>query len=233
MNLNKYEKQEKEYLKMEKRYNELWDEILKLPLIPLPTPFQKGWEITQKLRDDIERRKDADEIKAAIKIGYYPTRYTEKERDVKLIRSGKKNYVITVKKEKVYVDLRLSKRVVLEKEYDALPDKIKKYFYLDTIHEAYTKYGRRYYCVNIPDYYLVLKAKPNILTHYRQKGGELEKEYQFLRDKLWEYWNKKFAYSKSYPKNKDRSKTRDKIKKFLKGEIDDISVEKTPLTYDY
>lgn len=233
MNLNKYEKQEKEYLKMEKRCNEIGQEILKLPLLPLPEPVQKGWEITQRLRDDIERRKDADELKEAIRIGYYPTRYTDKEKEVKLIRGGKKNYTITVKKERVYIDLRLSKRVVLEKEYDALPDKIKKYFYLDTAHEAYTKYGRRYYYIYIPDYYLVLKAKPNILTHYRQKGGELEKEYQFLKDALQEYWMKKWGYHKQFPKNKDRTKTRAQIRKFLKGEIDDISVEKTPLEYKY
>lgn len=233
MNLNKYEKQEKEYLKMEKRYNEIREEIYKLPLLPLPVPFQKGWEITQKLRDDIERRKDADEIKEAIRIGYYPTKYTEKEKEVKLIRSGKKNYTITLKKEKFYVDLRLAKRTVLEKEYDALPDKIKKYFILDTVHEAYTKYGRRYYHIYIPDYYLVLKAKPNMITHYREKGGELEKECQFLRDSLQEYWMKKWGYHKQFPKNKDRAKTRDQIKKFLKGEIDDISFEKVPLEYKY
>lgn len=158
---------------MEKSYNEIYQEILKLPLLPLSEPVQKGWEITQKLRDDIERRKDADELKEAIRIGYYPTRYTDKEKEVKLIRSGKKNYTINVKKQRVCIDLRLSRRIILEKEYDTLPDKIKKYFYLDTTNEAYTKYGRRYYYIHIPDYYLVLKAKPNILTHYRQKGGEL------------------------------------------------------------
>jgi len=233
MNINKYEKQEKEYLKMEKRYHEIWGEISKLPLITLQEPVQKGWEITQKLRDDIAKRKEASEILEAIKIGYYPTRYTNSEEEVKLIRRGKKEYTKTIDKKRVHISLRLGKRTVLEKEYDALPDKIKKYFYLDTLHEAYTKYGRRYYHIYIPGYYLVLKAKPNMLTHYRSKGGELEKEYDFLRDSLQEYWMKKWGYHKQFPKSKERAKTRDTIKKFLKGEIDDIAIERTSLEYRY
>lgn len=231
MNLNKYEKQEKEYLRMEKRYYEIRDAISELPLIPLPEPVQKGWEITQKLRDDIARRKDAGEILEAIKIGYYERVITNSEEEVKLIRKGKKEYTKTINKKRHVVNLRIGKKVLLEKNYELLDEKIKKYFYLDVFNEPYRKYGRKYYYIHIPDYYLVLRAKANILTHYRSKGGELEKEYGFLNNKLQNYWLTTGSYEKQFPKNKERTKTRDNIIKFMKGDIEDIYIEKVPLQY--
>ena len=79
-----------------------------------------------------------------------------------------------------------------------------------------------------------MKARTYYGSHSREKGGESEQEYEYLRDKLRLYWHKYSTnYGSSYPRYKDRTIMRDKIQKFKKGEIDDISVEKIPKDYDW
>ena len=82
MNITKQEKDYKEFLALEKRYNELWEQLRKRNWIPLPEPIQKGWEISFVLRDDIKRRKDAPEIQQALDL----VQHSFRTRDLKLVK---------------------------------------------------------------------------------------------------------------------------------------------------
>jgi len=233
MLLNKQDKKYKEYLRMEKELSDLREKLYKLPLIPLPEPYQKGWLITIKLRDDIANRKDANDILKAIEIGYYKERFTNSVDEVKSVRAGKKSYSKIVKKKRITTELVPSFRYINEKKYIELPDNIRKYFYLDVFNESYKKYGHKLYQIKIPYYYITLRVKPNMITHTRQKGGELEERYEFLKHKLEEFWREKYNYSKTYPRSKQRTETRDDIRKFIKGEVEDIYIKKIPLEYKH
>lgn len=225
--LNKYETRYKSFLKMEKRYNELFNEIHKLPLRELKTPYQKGWVITYRLRDDISRRQDVQIIKDVLEAGWNKELYVKDIEAVKAVRHGKKSYTTKHKDingKFVSCDLRPQRKLINKKTYDELPDKIKAYFYLDTTHESYKKYGREYYYAVLPQYYLELKVRPNMITHERLKGGHLEEEYEFLKYKLQEYWREcNYGYERHHRVSL-RRQTRDKIHKFKKGEIDDINI---------
>ena len=70
-----------------------------------------------------------------------------------------------------------------------------------------------------------------MVTHDRVKGGELEEEYEFLRDKLQEYWREYFGYGR-YPRGSRRREERDQIRKFMNGDKDDILLGRKE-KYDY
>lgn len=234
MKLNKYDREYKEYLAMEKRLNVLLLEINKLPLIPLKKPIQKGWIVIQRLREDIAKRKDAPFLNELLRIGYEKNKIISSEKEVKLVRQGKKEYNYTEDKKRKFRNLRPERKLLSEKQYNELSDKIKGYFTLDTLSDAYRLWKRKYYYIYLPDYYTILKAKPNILTHYRNKGGPLEEEYQYLKDKCQQYWvEHSSGYGGSHPKHNGRAKTRDAIRKFINGETDDIYNEKIDEDYDY
>lgn len=231
--LNKYEAKHKSFIKMKKRHDELWDEIRKLPLRELKEPYQKGWIITYRLRDDISRRSDAHLILEVLEKGWNKELYVKEIEAVKAVRQGHKSYVSKHKdlnSKLISIDLRPQRKLVRKEEYEKFSDRVKEFFYLDTTHEAYLKYGREYYYATLPHFYTELKVRPNMITHERLKGGELEEEYEFLRDKLQEYWREYFGYGK-YPRGSQRRETRDKIQKFKKGEADDIIINKQ--LYDY
>lgn len=226
--LNKYEIKYKSFLKMEKRADELKEELRKLPLRELKTPYQKGWVITFRLRDDISRRADAELILQVLERGWNKETYVKDIEAVKAVRQGHTSYITKrkdVNGKYISVDLRPQRKLIDKKQYEALPDRIKEYFYLDTTHEAYKKYNREYFYGVLPQYYLELKVRPYMITHERVKGGELEEEYKFLRDKLQEYWREYFSYGK-YPRGSQRRETRDKIQKFKNGDSDDIIISK-------
>jgi hypothetical protein len=232
MNLDKYVKKHKLYIKLRNRMDDIYSEIRKLPLVELKEPYQKGWVIKFELREDIKRRDDAGIIQKVVNMSFYEG-YTNKVDQVKAIRRGERK---VLNKRGNWVDLIPHRRGLSEKEYQSLTPQEQKYFSLDTLNDRYTKWGYKSYIGRIPAYYLVLKARPNIITHVRLKGGELEAEYEQIRHRL--YWSGEFqefyvGYSGSYPKHYGRSQTRDKIRKFLKGEIDDIYNDRVGKDYDY
>lgn len=230
--LNKYDLRFKNFLKIQEKLFTLEEELGKLPLTKLSKPYNDGWIISYKLRDDIKRRKDNYILEEVLERGYSQYK-TNNLNSVKAVRRGEKVITKVIKKKRVRIDLRPGKYCINEKRYLTLSDVAKKYFSLDTICDAYKIWGRKFYYAYLSDYYLVLRAKPNVITHTIKKGGEIESEIAFLRDQLYEFWREQHNYSKSYPRYKDRTKTRAKIQKFKKGELDDIYNERIPLEYEY
>lgn len=232
--LNKYDTKHKSFIKMQKRQQELQDELDKIPLRELKTPYQKGWLITYRLRDDISRRPDADLILQVLEAGWQKEVYVKDLEAVKAVRQGFTKYV-SKRKDKdgnfISVDLRPQRKLVDKKKYEEFPERVKTFFYLDTTHEAYIKYNREYFYGVLPAYYLELRVRPYMVTHDRIKGGELEEEYEFLRDKLQEYWREYFGYRR-YPRGSRRREERDQIRKFMNGDKDDILLGRKE-KYDY
>jgi hypothetical protein len=228
MVLDKYEKKYKEFIKAQDRLHKIEEELRKLPLRPLKVPFQKGWEVTIRLRDDIARRTDAPIIQKLIDLGYHKSYVTPKLSDVKAIRRGEKSVPYTDwRGRKGTRSLIPDKRSLTEEQFKELPLSLQKYLDFDRTCTTYIKWGRKTYHIYLPEYWLCLKARPNIITHQHIKGGELEKEEQELKDFLDEYWREWCGgYGRSWlPRWRDERPTiKVAVRKFLKGETEDVSL---------
>lgn len=227
--LNKHDYRYKNYLKLEKRMNEVWEKLSSIPWIPLEKPYKDGWYIFWDLRKDIASRKDAEFIKEVVANGY-SRNFTRNEAHVRAIRAGKKS--VKGKKGSI-VNLCPEKNRLTKTQYDSLSDKVKKHFEMDEFSERFRKWGIKEWRVAIPDYWIILRVKGRTVAHFQKKGGALEKEYQFLRDQYYNYFDFGINYSKCYPAHKGRAQTRSAIAKFKNGETDDIQIERIPMEYAY
>ncbi len=234
--LNKEELKHKEFIKLNKKLNKLWDKLKAMPNVKLNEPYQRGWVIKYDVRDDIKSRKDYPAIKELLERGYTDG-YTTNVNVVKAIRRGDtqarmKNSFGQLTSISYFYPKRAS---LTEKEFLDGGKVYDKYFILDTLSERYRKFGRREFHICVPSYWLVLKVKPNMITHKKLKGGAVEKEYDFIWDKLYSGDFSSFLtnYASSYPAYKDRGKVRTKISKYKNGIDEDIFNEKIPKDYTY
>lgn len=128
------------------------------------------------------------------------------------------------------------RKYISESDFNKLTLPIAKYWVLDTTSELFTKHKRKRWFVVVPSFWLVVKVKPFMITHKKTKGGELESEYQHIRNRL--YYSGEFQsfitnYGKSFPKVKERTRIKVQVKKFLKGDAEDIYNERIPQEYTY
>ena len=235
MKLDKQERRYKDFILCKDRFWEINNYRRSMPAVPVKEPYQRGWILYLDLRDDIKRRRDYPSIKRAFDLATVEAR----TRDVKLIKKirSKKAYLPISREEGTrrlgfYEFPQLVK--IRKSEYDNLLPSEKKWYDLDSFEEKWASFRGSYYRLNIPLYWIEIKVKPNIITHSYAINPALEKELAELKKKLDVYW-KEFGhnYSTSYPAYKDRAIMRDKIQKFKKSEIEDITIEKIPKEYDY
>lgn len=231
MKTDKKENKYKTFLGYQRRIQEIEKKLRTLPLKKLDTPFQKGWLVYFDIREDIKSRKDYIYIKEAFDLTYKDNYHFEKDaKHITMIRSGLQSY----KKQGKLISFCPIRKSISKVVFESLKPETQKYFYLDTLSHVYEKYKQEFYFLYLPKYFLVLKTKKNIMTHYIEKGGELEKERDYLKDLFHSVDNPLFTnYGKSYPKSKMRTETRDKIQKFKKGEIEDIIISKPFMDYEY
>ncbi len=234
--LNKEDLKHKEFIKLNKKLDKLQDKLDAMPNIELNEPYQRGWVIKYDVRDDIKSRKDYPVIKEIIERGYCDS-YTSNVNVVKAIRKGDTQARIKSRwGQPISISFYYPHRNFLtEKEFLDGGKLYDKYFILDTLSERYRKFGRRDFHVCVPSYWLVLKVKPNMITHKKLKGGAIEKEHQFIYDKIHSGEFSSFFEnsSSSYPAYKDRGKVRTKISKYKNGLDDDIFNEKVPKEYHH
>lgn len=225
--MNKHEKEYKQFLEYGRRIRQLEKKIAEQPTVRLKEPYQRGWEVYLDFRDDIKNRKDYPELKEVLNLTDKPfetrdinlIRYIRSHRSLSGFHYGRDRY-------RTY-DFEF--RRMFKGEYHNLPVDIRKHFI-----QLSDKYGKEYWYPKIPDYWFIVKTRPNIITHTKDIGGRLYKELAYLEDKRSQLGTKFWInYSSSYPAYKDRAITRDKVSKFLKGEIEDITTEKIPKEYDY
>lgn len=191
--LNKYDRYHKEYIRLSKRQDEINKERRNQPWIYV-TPFQKGWETSIILRDDIANRNDANFILHLIDIGYREHKLIRKLEHVRLIRRG--IYIHKWKSkydDKIHTESFIPDKVSFsEKQYEKLSDREKRWFYRDRYSVWYDK--RKLYYLNIPNYWIRLKVKPCIYDRIMDKNGDLESEYEKISDKLHKPPFRKFYY---------------------------------------
>lgn len=96
-----------------------------------------------------------------------------------MIRKGEKGYYANGTSGQYWVDFSPKPKYIHRREYEKMSELQQKYFY-----KTHDLWNREHYVLNFPNYYFVLKIKPNILTHYIEKGSELEKEFQYWKDIL-------------------------------------------------
>lgn len=226
--LNKYELQHKKFLKAQLNLEQVRKELGDLPLQELKEPFQKGWEVTIRLRQDAARRSDADTMLEAIEIGYYKTSYISSLSHLKMLRAGEKGYWVNLGRQKLWRSFSPQTKRLKTKEYEILPERLQKFFckHDDTSIVYGQIYTNIYYEVCLPEHYICLRARPNIITHFRLKGGPLEKKEAELKKFLDTYWREWFSNGKYGNKHgRIRSEAKAQIRKVLKGEKEEVYVD--------
>lgn len=236
MKPNAKELKYKEFIKLQKKYDELGSALAKRANIKLDKPYQQGWVICYDVRPDIKKRVDYPIIKEIIESGWSES-YTSNVNVVRAIRQKKTQALIKNRWNEQHISSYYPRREsISEAKYKKLDIKANRYWVLDTASERYTKYQRKDYFATVPSFWLVLKVKPFMITHRRQKGGVIESEYEQLRSRLYfsgEFQSFIINYGKSFPKIKERTRAKVNIKKFMKGVADDIVNEKIPMEYEY
>ena len=224
MNINKHERKEKEIRKLKKRVREVDKMIRDQPLKELKEPFQKGWIIFYKLRDDIARRKDADKIWTKLSLAYRESKATKSLKHVKMVRQGIKGYYEIRDGKRVYITLGPDKKYFTEREYQAFDEHVKAWFYYDITESWY--YGSKKYRVDIPDHWLVMKVRANMMTHVQEIDGDLESESEKIWQRLDVMDRSRWCRRHLDPRGKKRTEERIAIQKFMKGITEDVEMGK-------
>lgn len=237
MKINKYERRYKEYLALREEIDNLREQMRKRPPIPLKEPYQDGWILYIDFRDDFKRRKDYPVYKKILDMCAYSVR-TKNLKLIKRIRSNRRLDLL-------YNEIHPAGggrnkfghvpylKSIRESQYMKLNEQERSFFSIDPYYAKWSSFTGNYYYCTVLRHWLVVKTKPNIITHRYDVGGDLEKRYKELQSKLDNFHEFTTNYSTSYPAYKDRMRIRDKVQKFKKGEIEDITIEKIPRFYDW
>lgn len=192
MLLSKKEFAKKEYIKLNKRLEQIWKKKRSITWRKVEKPFQDGWNLTIGLRDDLLRSSRGPLISSII------NRYNESyvTRQVGKIKEIRENSSL-LRVEKLFLGRYwkhsiCSIRILSESEYRVLPEGVKKYF-TRTTEEITPKWGmegytRVYYMFNIPKHYLVVKISKRMVTHVQDIDPELLKEQAYIEAKLEPYY---------------------------------------------
>ena len=221
--LNKKSLYEKEYLKLERRLNELRRLRRELPLIELAKPYQSGWLVYNDFRDDIKRRVDFPRIKAAFELVAVPA-YTRNKKAIQNIRTGVLKQSFFRIGSRFFTNNNIVYPTVKELPRKSIPDNLIKYFSLElsSIVHASSPSNFKYY-LSIPHYWLVKKVKPYMITHTFINIYESEiKEIQNKMDSQ-KYFNKyRRGYKYKYAGGRHRAEERALIRHYINGDIDDM-----------
>lgn len=166
---------EKHLIQLRKREKELWKKRKDLPLIPLENPYQKGWQRSFVLREDVTRSSEAEFYRTL--LGKINTWQFSSEKSFK--RKKKR------KRRNVYVEKIQTVKEFSEWEWKnpklELTEKEKVHFYK---RERWCSNFKRYkihYVFNEPWRY-VLRVSPYMITHTKMVDSDLESEIQLLEN---------------------------------------------------
>ncbi|MDR7210642.1 hypothetical protein [Flavobacterium piscis] len=168
---------EKELIQLSKLEKELWKKHRALPLLPLVTPYQKGWERYFVLREDVAKSNDA-------------VFYNVLLEKINTIQYASDKSFKNKKRKKgmdVYNDRRQAVKDFLEYEWLCpkleLTDKEQTHFYKVGRWSPNGKSYRTYYVFEEP-WRFVLRVRPNMITHTKMVDADLESEIANLRNYL-------------------------------------------------
>ena len=237
MLLNKHELRFKEFYKIRKEIDQIWNKQRNTPSVKLDKPYQIGWILSLTLSNECLRRKDGLDLLRVLNICKidYTTRNIS---DIKLARRVKsyKHF-----RQIYYTESNHNRNYhgpsfghISEQYYNTLTPSIQKHFY-KWIDRGYwgTKEEVRYSPI-IPDVYVMVKVLPNMITHQRTPDPELKSRESFLHKKSdnLEYTGYNNLWSgERMNKPNSKSKYKADIKKYLKNEIEDIGYYNERLTW--
>ncbi|MBS1622551.1 MAG: hypothetical protein JSS76_13375 [Bacteroidetes bacterium] len=224
MKPDKHDLEQKEIRRLRKRDRELWDAIRDQPYVELKEPFQRGWEVYYKLRDDISRRRDAEKIQDLLQLAFQECRVVRSVQHIKNVRKGEKGYYATDwDGRRRYVSYGPDPIHIDQKQYDQLEDHLKVWYHPENRRE-YAHYSQRYRII-LPEYWLVMKVRPHIVTHMQVIDGELYSESNCITRRLERIAYSRYRYCQ-YQAGQERMLLRLAIQKFIHGEAEDIAILK-------
>lgn len=166
---------EKQLIQLDKFEDELLHKRKALPLVPLATPYQKGWQRYFILREDIAKSKEALFYKTLLeKIN------TSQYSSEKSFKSKKKR-----KRKHVYIEKLQVVKEFSESEWRSpklsLTAKEKMHFYKRERWCPNCKRFKIHYIFDEPWRY-VLRIRPNMITHTKMVDAVLESEIDRVRN---------------------------------------------------
>lgn len=220
MKLDKYTLQDKRYYAANKELDEIYKKIRSAPSRELAEPYQSGWYITIRLREDYARRTDGPVVAALIKkYGGYAI--VKSPTLVKTLRQKPllSNFNSLLSHRTYYSPLRI--RALSEKEYASLSEITKKYFSLIP-YRAATYDWKKCYEFNVPEHYLLTKVSKRMITHTRDINPDLLSRKNELEKILEPYWlkfrHRDRYYDEYYNTRAERRQSRVELGKY---ELDD------------
>lgn len=166
---------EKQLIQLSKTENKLREQRNKLPNVPLEKPYQKGWERSFFLREDVAKLANADFYTSLLdKINTYQhSRY-------KTFKKRKRKYRKYVYQEKPQLLKEFTERDWTCSKLK-LSDKEKSLFEKQEVWCIFQK-GLKISYVFKESWRFVLKVKPNIITHTKMIDEILEQEIAEISD---------------------------------------------------
>ena len=212
MSKNTKHKNYKAYLRLLAEEDKLEEIKRNLGYRELEKPVHHGYEAFFVLRDDIARRADAYVFQHL--IDNYTTTTWSKTKE------------FYIKKKRYHIDNRPTFTTISERQYTNLDLRVKKYFFHDKEYPRWDGTIMRWFCCGIPPYYLVMKIRKSYLTHERVIDSELERQLNFVGDKLSQmrevmplYNNRGLTGFRKGLVKSDRAHNRQQMRKNLKTQI--------------
>lgn len=196
--LNERDRRVKKYLALRRREKEVSEEIDDIPLVKLDEAIQRGWEVYIALSDEAKRHKHYSLFEMVIQK--YGMTYTTKKVDiVREVRKVRKYHLLkylfttSINGQTYYSGPQL-RRLNL-KNCQSFEDKYRSRY---IIPYSYDKDGNyKDWQFYIPHQFLILKVRPNMLSHRKLINTDLESEKFLLNRKIWYSYDKDNPFIKS------------------------------------
>ena len=244
MNKTKQEEKAKAYISLLKRRDELLTKIRKAEVTLLSSPYQNGWKLSLRLRDDVYRSENGplmlDALKLCIKeVKKYSPELISKLRVKKSWTDLHRILTHTYKAfdGKIYTVYDGPElKSISVKKFNALDERLKKFFEY-TCTERVSNWGGQIhkdekYVLIIPKYSIEVKIKKNMVTQKLNIDPEVISEYDkveaILRTDFIELYRKGsrksswLTFKERYDNKRNRRHSHDAISKLEKGEIEDV-----------
>ncbi len=205
----------KKFLKAEKRLNQIYDELYRAPKVAIKEPYQSGWTLSIKLRDDFARSVKGPIVQSLIDR-FGRDNYTRNPKLVSEIRKKpalqdvralmNRNYHSYYHNDSPYI------KTLNREEFDSLSPHEKTYFTYYKKEPVNSSWGRAQDCwdINIPYHYLVVKITKRMITHAKELDTALLSEKAELQKILAPYWRTSGYYDwrDDYDKKGDRRQSK-------------------------
>ena len=201
---------EKANRRLQEKRDELWQQSCEVEYAPLEKPVFAGWDINIKLTESGMRRKDSQEVQQILNIlNLSRGVFTREIKYVIHIRNN--NYSLesrkTYYKHTLYSLDFSSDRHISWREYNRLPDDLKRWFYEDRYHK-YSTWARNknyYGLVSIFPWYECRLVITKSYYHYKKvydtvaksEHDKLDRNLYLVDRKAWGRYSWRDSYVKS------------------------------------